>query len=554
MHRGFFRWTIIAVLLVSGVDARAEDDAGDAFDSELPHPKNKVQYRPLAPKPRDEQAEAAAAAATPVESIEAKRDGDEGTKGSLFGSRDDATSQPSSAEERPVDRMLKGELSLLGQTEFLNPQNFAGAGAGYFQLDSVSYLAVTPMVDLHFLENKLHLDFGGTLNITLFDPNGGGFKAAGRIRTKDWDQWQNWFRIIRRVQFGKKEDHFFVRLSRVGAASLGHGGLMRRYNNNMLFNQPHVGLELDYYNDYFGGEAFVSDITFQSQVMGGILFIKPLAIFLDNAIARSLSLGGYYTGDLAAPARLRRDADGVVITDRVDIPRYDRTSVHGVGADFEIKPIRVGDLVDVKVYGDFNQLINYGNGVTVGVLGRFNVPAPFLAIRARLEYRNNGPQYLPSYFDTFYEIQKLQFVTVSPSSFAPTKLDFLKGLRGNRRNNMYAEIQFSWVDKFAIAFAYEAGEGPRQQSMLVHAEFTAFDWLRFFATYHKRNFDNWNEVFRFQQNDLFFSQARLEILPILFLNGRAMKTFLWDPNVDFGLGAFKNVWDYRVDLELGWQW
>lgn len=448
--------------------------------------------------------------------------------------------------------MLKGELSLLGQTEFLNPNNFAGASAGYFQLDSVHYLSVTPLVDLHFLENRLHLDFGAPINIALFDPNNGGFRAAGRIRTQDWDQWQNFFRIIRRVQYGKKEDHFFVRLSRVGAATLGHGGLMRRYNNNMLFNQPHVGLELDAYNDYVGGEAFISDITFQSQVMGALAFVKPLG-WMDNAVARSLSIGGYYTGDLAAPKALRRDADGVVIVDRVEVPRFERTQLHGVGFDAEIKPIRVGDVIDVKVYADFNQFVNYGNGFTFGALGRFNVPAPFLAIRARVEYRNLGDQYIPSYFDSFYEIQKLQFVTVAPSSFAPTKLDFLRAQRG-RRNNFYGELQFSWVDKLAIAFAYEGGEGLRQHSLLIHAELTAFDWLRFFATYHKRNFENFGEVFKFEQNDLLFSQVRLELLPILFINGRAMKTFLWDPDVDFGLGGFKNVWDYRADIELGWQW
>jgi len=40
---------------------------------------------------------------------------------------------------------------------------------------------------------------------------------------------------------------------------------------------------------------------------------------MDNAVARSLSIGGYYTGDLAAPKALRRDADGVVSVDAREI-------------------------------------------------------------------------------------------------------------------------------------------------------------------------------------------------------------------------------------------
>jgi hypothetical protein len=518
-------------------------------DYELQHPPAKNYYRPLPP---------ATGTTTPVsaapEEVAATREPDAAPKASMFGKKE-AASQPATAEAaRPEDKMLKGELSMLGMTEFLNPQNFAGVGVGYFSLNSVSYLQIEPMLDLHFLQNRLHLDLGAPINVTLFDPNGGGFKAAGAIRKQDWDEWQDYFKILRRLQYGKKEDHFYLRLSQVGAASLGHGGFMRRYNNNMFANSTHLGLELDAYNDYVGGEAFLSDVTFQSRVLGGLAFVKPLG-GMQSAIARSFSIGGYYTGDLAAPTTLRRDSQGVVLTDRADNPLYYSQALHGVGADVEVKPVRIGDLIDIKTYLDFNQFINYGNGFTAGVLGRFNIPIPFFAIRARAEYRNLGDQYLPSYFDNFYEIQKLQMVTASASTFTPTKLAFMESIHtGQRRSNGYFEVTVSWVDKLALTAAYDYGGGFLQQDFLLHAELTAFDWLRFFATYHKRNFDNWSQLFSFQENDLLYGQVRLEILPILFLNGRVMKTFVWDPSVDLGLGGLRNVWSYQADIELGWQW
>ena len=58
---------------------------------------------------------------------------------------------------------------------------------------------------------------------------------------------------------------------------------MRRYNNNMLANTTRVGLEVNAYNDYVGGEAFISDITFQqSRVMGALGFVKPLGWMSDK--------------------------------------------------------------------------------------------------------------------------------------------------------------------------------------------------------------------------------------------------------------------------------
>ena len=46
-----------------------------------------------------------------------------------------------------------------------------------------------------------------------------------------------------------------------------------------------------------------------------------------------------------------------------------------------------------------------------GHLLRLNVGRnPLHALRIRLEYRNYDPNYLPSYFDTLYEIQRYQYL------------------------------------------------------------------------------------------------------------------------------------------------
>lgn len=477
--------------------------------------------------------------------------------------KDDVFTQPSSqpVEEKSKfwpkkDPMKKGALSLLGMVSILNPNNFAGIGIGYLNVDGIIYGTLTPNIELHFLDNKLHLGFSAPINITIFDPNNGGIKAAGKIRAKDWDEWRDYFKIIQRIQYGNQEDHFYVRLSRVGAATNGHGSLMRRYNNNMFINQTHVGLEAAAYNDYAGGEVFMSDVTLGSQVLSGLAFIKPMAFFSQNPIWRSLSFGVYYAGDLKAPTDLIRDEVGVVLMDKNDNPRYQTKGMHGLGGNVEIKPVRIGNTIDVKTYFDFSKLLSYGEGGTVGALGRFNFGEKIKqGARAKLEYTMMSPRFMPAYFDSFYEIQKLQMVGITPSTTAPTKLNFLNSLdESPLRHQIYIEGTYSILDKFAVSLGYEYGTGKQQHNIMFHIECQAVSWLRFFATYHKRNFGNFGDLFKLQQNELLYGQLRLMILPVMFLNARAYKSFYWDPYVDRGLGGLRNIWSVMFDLEFGWQW
>lgn len=560
-------WPLLLSLAVADPSsAPAAAPAADVDDDldELPHPRPRASFRPLPPKPQTEQ-EVRAEAEPPEDT----------TTGALWEPpkkpkpqphpasqpASDAASQPASNEspikEAPPDKMRKGELSMLGITEILNDSNFVGVGIGYFNLDSVHYISGTPQVDLNFFDKKLKMNFGASLNITLFDPNGGGFAVPSnrRIRVQDWDDWRDYFKIIRRVQWGKKEDRIFARIGRVGASSLGHGGLMRRYNNNMLANQIRVGLEVNLNSDYVGGEAFLSDITLGSKVLAGLLFVKPLG-WMQNYAAKSLSLGFVYAADLGVPTALQRDEEGVVRTvgNLGNDPLYDEGKLHALGTSVEVKPVRIGDTVDIKTYFEFNQILQHGRGFTFGTLGRFNIGP--IALRARAELRILGNDYIPSYFDNFYEIQKLQFVTFNPSTTAPTKLDFMRSITypGGYAPNGYFEVTFSWIDKLALTAAYEVGGNQFLQSFLLHAEFTAFSWLRFFATYHKRNTNNFKNVFNFTQNDLLYAQIRLAVLPFLIINGRATKTFIWDPSVDLGLGGLRNVFDFSVSVDFGWQW
>jgi hypothetical protein len=84
---------------------------------------------------------------------------------------------------------------------------------------------------------------------------------------------------------------------------------------------------------------------------------------------------------------------------------------------------------------------------------------------------------------------------------------------------------------------------------MLHAELP-WKYLHVFATYQQRDF---TKLFSFGENDLVFAGARIQILPILFLNGRAQRNLAWDPARYAGLGGYSNQTKYLIDAEFGFE-
>src|SRR5262249_30518489 len=126
------------------------------------------------------------------------------------------------------------------------------------------------------------------------------------------------------------------------------------------------------------------------------------------------------------------------------------------------------------------------------------------AIRVRLEGRAFDPQYLPSYFNTMYEVDRLQYGVADTNTRAtlPTKIAFLASQKGQPlRLGYYAEASYDWVDVVGITASYEdalplgqATQPVRARNFALHAETTGLGFLQLFATYHYRNFAHFKRL------------------------------------------------------------
>jgi hypothetical protein len=253
-----------------------------------------------------------------------------------------------------------------------------------------------------------------------------------------------------------------------------------------------------------------------------------------------------------------------------------------VGADLETKVLK-SEGADIKIFGDYSRLLDVsapsgagasgqgGGGFTVGTLGRFNAGDVKLhAFRVVLEGRYFDGNYVPGYFDTFYEVQKYQYVTGKADSAYEPKLRTILGRDpAHKRAGYYVEAAYQYNGGLALSAAFEESfhvSGPDDictacapeqkrvgaRNLTLHIEYPAYSWLQFFGSYYRRSFEgpliNSGSVLG-DDNTLIYAALRLHLLPILFLNARIFRSWHADPV----LGEMRNVYGGDVDLELGYE-
>ena len=463
---------------------------------------------------------------------------------------------PGAEAMSPSAGFVKGELSVyLGGDRLVVKKNRIGVSAGLDRFGDAFYLLLEPLVDLRFFDGKLGLGVGVPLRLELFSFDGDAsgpylFRRAGRFRREDWLRFHDYGRLLKYVTYGRKEDTFYVNVGQRYATTLGHGAIMRRYAPNIDIDYPRVSVEVDAYNKYAGFELMTNDLL-EWNMLGGLAFLKPLAFFNDrNVFTRSLSLGVTAAVDITAPQSLQVNELGVRQLDGTRF-RTNNLPVGLLGFDAEAKVIKT-DQVDLKPYVDYSMLLGGDGGLTVGALARINLGTKVVnAFRLVAEFRYLGDRYQPSYFDTFYEVER--FIAGEDPRLDPDLANYFtkraRTLRGfGQRFGYYFEASWGIRDAIGFTVALEGVSNSAEKNFVAHLEIPFFSWLQVFGSYYKRGFVHFAE---FAQNDrsVVFAGARLKILPVLFLNGRLYKTF----RVNTDLQRYDNQFGFVVDLEIGYE-
>ncbi|MGI5861696.1 MAG: hypothetical protein ACOX6T_06515 [Myxococcales bacterium] len=544
-----------------------------------------------------QEASAEAAAGAPVEDL-GPAGGDEAERASAGPAQAAAPVEGAAEGEKAGkkdeddddDDFVKGELSSVGMTRMESRSNHVFVAGGYNRIGKAHYVLVRPQVGLAIGDFSLGL--GVPLNFEVFnsgypkDPAPGenhviGVSNAGSLRKEDWDEVADFAQILTYLTYGRKEDPLYLDIGQRHSSTIGHGAIMRRYASNIDVNLTRVGAQLDAHNDYIGVELMTNDIA-RWNLIGGLAFIKPLSIVgLDSWFARNVSIGVSAVVDRDAPTSLQMMPEppcpvpgacapaNVTKVDDDNRLAANRSAVALAGIDLELKLVKTS-FADIKPYIDYSKLMYRGDegegggGLTIGVLGRFNLGVVTThAFRLVAEYRSLGEGYRPGYFDTFYEVDK--FLDGGTGGVKPgdgrvplTKLQATVGAgRPPKRSGYYFEASYGVREAIGLTLALEGQSELPEKNFIAHLEVPALSFLKFFGTLYKRGFTEMSTIFDLDEHAVAFAGVRLKVLPILFVNARAFKSFELDAyksaTTPLGTLQYRNVTGYAGDIELGFE-
>ncbi|HAD80883.1 MAG: hypothetical protein A2509_05650 [Candidatus Edwardsbacteria bacterium RIFOXYD12_FULL_50_11] len=363
-------------------------------------------------------------------------------------------------------------------------------GLGVVMIDGDMYYRVQLVPELSFSKIGLGLDVD-----LLFNNDG--------IRKEDWNPKSRWVRIIRYARWGQKRDVFYVRLGALDAATLGHGSIMYRYGNQVNDADRKIGMELDLDFGMAGFESVVSNFG-RAEIYGGRGYVRPLKS-TGIPIIKNFEVGATVVSDL--------DPDqNSGVDDKVTV----------FGADLGL-PIINTKLLYTQLYYDFAKIKNYGSGNVVGISADLKFPGEILTLSSKLEQRFLGAEYLPQYFDRFYEVERYQF-----GALPPRKVLLLNYLTESR-NGTYGELAATLVGRLTILGSYQAIHKVPYSGMLHFgtdlSKLIPNNKMEIRAAYDQKGINGAKDLFTNNENTLVTVEGGYQVYSHVMLYLTYLKTY-----------------------------
>ncbi len=479
----------------------------------------------------------------------------------------------------------KAEFSgLLGKE-----QSEMAAGMMVKNIDGAVYLQINPRFD--FRTGPVGFGIQVPLNLRLHPWDEAGEAKYGKqlVRGEDWDEIGDYFKMIRYVQYGEKRDFIYARLGEL-SGKLGHGTIVRGYSNTIDINSHRVGFAFDLNTDLGGFESMFSDLVsifgggIDSQLIATRAYVKPVGFFAPDSALNIFSMGLSVATDLNAPFSVDADNNGEVDVDAEGEIAVDETKgVTIIGVDVEAEVLN-NDIIEMVPYIDLNFISGAGYGLHVGLDTKFKLPIGIdFQIPVLLEYRHFASNYIPMYFDTFYEIERFSLAGQS----AMPKGRYLLGddsplNDGEGINGVYGELGFDFLGLVTVAGKYEhysktdaevqEEEAAQAAAELDGTEFTpigkgtftllllvpALDVLQFEAYYRRTNITGADDIFKFDDRSMAVAQAKYQLYPFVYLVAQASRRWVFEEasvdedNVRTAAG-YKATDDWGLGVEFAYQ-
>ncbi|MFO7659713.1 MAG: hypothetical protein R6V77_02270 [Candidatus Cloacimonadaceae bacterium] len=259
---------------------------------------------------------------------------------------------------------------------------------GYEKVDSVKYYQFRLIQEFKYWKIGMGLDLD-----FLFDKH-------AHLKKDDWDNLDDILSKIYYLRYGEVEEPFYFHLGGFPNRSMVNGLVMLNYSNMLLYPELHnTGVMI-------GGspkwplkpvfEIYTSNIR-KNQILSFSTHIQPLPDSTLRNIDETV-IGFSFVTDRDQKSNLRYVMDDALyeqLYDELNINKSSSASVFSL--DYKM-PVFQSDKVRFGHYAEVAHILDYGTGfILPGVWADFNF------LKVNLEYRIYGSQFVPAFFDHYYE-------------------------------------------------------------------------------------------------------------------------------------------------------
>lgn len=337
------------------------------------------------------------------------------------------------------------------------------------------------------------------------------FDSDGKLRKENFNEFSDYLSIIRYVRYGYKHDPLYARIGALDYATLGHGSIMY---NSPSYDTRKVGLEFDIDFTNFGFETVYGNFG-QAGLIGIRGYVRPLQ-FTE---ARTIPI----IGNLEIGASLVSDVDkksGVIAgnynkaTDKFNAT-IDEGSTTIMGLDIGLPIVRSG-LLDMDLYFDYSKIVDFGSGTAAGIKADFK-GLGLVNLSAKLERRFNNDEYLPSYFNSLYEIERFKLDTATGT--VTSKVQQLKNMK-SVGNGFYGELFITVLNTFDVLGSYQRLDKDPTSGILHISSEIAPEGIPYVvrAGYDKINIRDEKDLFKLDDRSYLYFEFGYKPYPYLLVS------------------------------------
>lgn len=340
------------------------------------------------------------------------------------------------------------------------------------------------------------------------------FDSKGKLRKENFNETSDYLSIIRYIRYGQKMEPIYVKVGAIDYYTLGHGTILHRYNNSPSFDTRKIGLVTDLDFEKFGFESMYSDFS-QGGVLGFRGYVRPLQ-FTDLSsipVIGNFEFGISFAGDFNENAPIILASKNPLTNELVISKKENTLTVFGFDFGF---PIVNTSTFNLKFYTDYVKFSEYGDGAATGLIANLN-GLGIVNASAKLERRWNSDKFIPSYFNSLYEIERFRIDDRTNS--AVSKIQQLK-YATDPENGFFGELGISIMNLFQIVGSFEKlDKAPRSGILHLSTDISPKD-ASFVARagYDKLYIEDGKDVFTLDDRSYLFVEAGYKPYPFVLVS------------------------------------